>query len=140
VPDGARYFWLDNDQKKLQGLMSRSKLVDAVLGDATHLCLPDRSIDYILCVAMAHHLTDSQLDTLFSEFSRVIKKKLIFLDPVVNESSIISNLLWKYDRGSHPRKDDELLAIAEKYVEVSQVIDYKVFHRYFLILAEPKYT
>src|SRR5262249_21663581 len=77
VPVSSRYVWLDVDPKKLSGFRAKQTApADMVLADAVRLSLLDQSVDYALCLAISHHLSDSQLRQLFSEMARVVRREI----------------------------------------------------------------
>jgi ubiquinone/menaquinone biosynthesis C-methylase UbiE len=136
-PSTAKYIWLDNDRQKLQGFQTRaSASIPAVLGDGTRIGLRDKSVDYATCIAVTHHLTDRQLADLVAELGRVIRKKLIFLD-ALDTSRWQSMLMWKYDRGSHPRSEQTLTAAIEQHFSIEKSETYSVYHHYLLVSAKP---
>jgi ubiquinone/menaquinone biosynthesis C-methylase UbiE len=139
MPPSVTYLWLDNDTQKLQGFKTKSiNNSSAILGDATRLCLKNKSVDYALCIALAHHLTDTQLRYLFSELARVVKLKLIFLDAVEHRGSKLSALLWKYDRGSHPRSKQDIISELELWYEIENLENFKIYHHYILCACVPR--
>lgn len=136
-PTTAKYLWLDNDPQKLQGFQTRSsKRFPAILGDGTQIGLLDKSVDYVTCIAVAHHLTDEQLGRLVDEMGRVARKKLIFLDPL-DTDAWQSTLMWKYDRGSHPRTAQVLKSMIEQRFAIEHSETYAIYHRYLLLVAKP---
>jgi ubiquinone/menaquinone biosynthesis C-methylase UbiE len=138
VPSGVTYVWLDNDAQKLSGFRVKSSTDWRLLSEASHIGLRDKSVDIAMCMAMSHHLTDAQLGMALSEVSRVCRRKLIFLDAVREPASRVSNLLWKYDRGSHPRRAGALRAAIDQYFEVDHEEGYSIYHHYWLCTAKPK--
>lgn len=140
VSETARYLWLDMDIEKLREFRQRQNLSSdlVLLGDATRIGLRDHSVDFALCIAVSHHLSDQQLASLFSELARVVRENVIFLDALDCPKSLTSRLLWRYDRGSSPRTLATLLAAIEAYLEIEQLEQYKIHHHYLLCLAHPK--
>jgi ubiquinone/menaquinone biosynthesis C-methylase UbiE len=136
-PPTAKYHWLDNDPQKLQGFQARSsKTFPAVLGDGTQIGLRDKSIDYVTCIGVAHHLTDAQLARLVSEMARVAQKKLIFLEPL-DTDAWQSALMWRYDRGSYPRTAQALKLTIERCFAIEYSETYAIYHQYLLLIAKP---
>lgn len=137
-PETTKYLWLDNDPQKLRGFRARaSSDIPAILGDATNIALKDKSVDYATCTAVAHHLTDAQLDQLVSELARVVRKKLFLLDPL-DTDAWQSAAMWKYDRGSYPRTAQTLTTTVERRFAIEQSERYAVYHRYLLLVATPR--
>src|SRR5207244_1229178 len=108
LPVSARYVWLDADPRKLAGFRAKSD-APAVLGDLTKLPLKDRSFDWALSIGVSHHLDDSDLGRMLDGLRRVIRERLVFLEPVLAPRRT-SRLLWRYDRGKHPRSSAALRA------------------------------
>lgn len=138
VPETGRYIWLDIDSEELGVFQRRQTPHAAVLGDATRLCLHNHSVDYGLCVALSHHLSDQQLSRLFSELARVVREKMIFLDALDCPDALVSRLLWKCDRGHFPRSAASLLSAIEVQFEIEQIEQYRIQHHYLLCIAQPK--
>lgn len=56
----------------------KDKKLNVILGDALKLQFDDNSFDYVLCIAMFHHiLTEKEQDQSFKEILRVMKKDSI---------------------------------------------------------------
>jgi SAM-dependent methyltransferase len=133
----TRYVWLDNDTQKLSGFRAKSRPGLAILGDVTRIPLGPGAVHTGLCVAVSHHLTDPEFDHLLSELARVCRTSLIFLDAIEEKSSPVSNFMWRYDRGSHPRTAEHVLSMLRRHFEVEDIQRYKIFHRYVLCVGRP---
>jgi ubiquinone/menaquinone biosynthesis C-methylase UbiE len=131
LPPSARYLWLDSDSPKLAGFRGKSQ-APAILGDATRLPLRDGSVDWALAVGMSHHLTDPELSRTLDELRRVVRKRLFFLDAVVTPG-YTSRLLWRYDRGRHPRSADVLRKQLAMRFNIVSDEEFTVLHRYLLV-------
>jgi ubiquinone/menaquinone biosynthesis C-methylase UbiE len=138
LPDSTRYIWMDNDTQKLSGYRAKQSCELGVLGDATQLSFRDKCIDYGLCTAVFHHLNDAELSRLVDELGRVIRRRLIALDAVECVDRPMSNLLWKYDRGSFPRTGERIRAALGRRFDLEFVDELTVYHRYILCIANPK--
>jgi uncharacterized protein YbaR (Trm112 family) len=131
LPPSARYLWLDTDSNKLAGFRTKST-APAVLGDATRMPLRDASVDWALAVGMSHHLTDGELGRMLDEVRRVVRHRLLFLEPVAT-SSYRSRLLWRYDLGRHPRSADVLRNHLAGRFEIVSDEEFTILHRYLLV-------
>jgi ubiquinone/menaquinone biosynthesis C-methylase UbiE len=138
VPATATYVWVDIDWTKLQGFRRRTPGGLACVGDASRLCFRDQSVDLALCVAVSHHLSDPQLASLFAELARVVRERVVFLDAVESPKSVVSRVLWRLDGGAHPRTAETILTAMRTRLEVEEVQEYQVYHRYLLCTARPK--
>jgi len=140
LPPSAHYLWSDMDQDKLRGYKSKYPLGRGVMCDATNLCLRDKSVDYTLCIAVAHHLAEDQLARLMSEMARVTRQRIVFWDPIKNDRSRISRWLWSYDRGSYPRLAETLQRSLAGKFEIEQAQIHTIYHSYLLCVAHPRLT
>lgn len=98
----------------------------------------EQGVDYALCVAVSHHLSDEKLDSFFRSVARICRRGFIFVDALDQPDSVISRLLWKCDRGSYPRRPEVLRAFLERYFEVEEEERYRVYHSCMICLAVPK--
>jgi ubiquinone/menaquinone biosynthesis C-methylase UbiE len=138
LPQSATYLGLDISPKRLQGLKAKWPSVVAIVGDGTEICLKDKSVGYTLCFALLHHLSDIQLPLLLSELARVTRQRLILLDAVEYTESKTSNLLWKWDRGGHPRSVETLYTAIEQWFEIERLERYAIYHHYILCVGKPR--
>jgi SAM-dependent methyltransferase len=134
LPRSSRYLWLDTDRRKLAGFAAKSDA--AILGDATRIPLKDDSVDWAVSVGVSHHLDDDELGQMLAELARVARRRVVFLDAVVTPS-LKSRGLWRYDRGRHPRRADDLKSALAVRLEVLDEQEFSTIHRYVLIRARP---
>jgi ubiquinone/menaquinone biosynthesis C-methylase UbiE len=136
LPDSATYFCLDRDPNKLR--RARSSGVRVMQCDATLIALAPKSVDFALCIALAHHLPDPALKDAFQEISRVVRRQIVFVDPVARPRLSVGGLLWALDAGSYPRSEAQLLdAVADAFV-CDHVETYEIYHRYLMCVASPR--
>jgi ubiquinone/menaquinone biosynthesis C-methylase UbiE len=139
LPAGSVYFCLDVDPVKLAGFQRKKRGGTALRGDATHLPFRAQSLDAVICKNVTHHLTDTQVVSLFRESARVLKPdgRMLYIDSVSAPERWRSRLLWRYDRGSHPRTIDMLRqAMGAKF----EIVHWEVFvthHRYVFGVGIP---
>jgi ubiquinone/menaquinone biosynthesis C-methylase UbiE len=138
VPPSATYIWLDNDPQKLRGMRAKFTAVRAVLCDANQIAMKGKSVDIGACISISHHLTDEQLSGAVREFARVCRSKLIFFDAIRQAASPVSNFLWKYDRGSHPRSVEQLRSEIGKHFHIEFEERFSIYHHYWLCIGTPK--
>jgi SAM-dependent methyltransferase len=137
LPSAGRYIWFDNDPVKLKGCKNKHSAALAVLGDASRMPIRDKSVEIALCVAVSHHLTDGEFDSFLADAARISRRGIIFVDATSHPHSLMSWLLWKYDRGSHPRPVGQLRGMIQRHFNIEFEECYRVFHRYFLCVATP---
>jgi ubiquinone/menaquinone biosynthesis C-methylase UbiE len=138
LPKSAQYIWTDMDRDKLRGYRAKYPMGRGAMCDATQLCLRDKSVDYTLCIAVAHHLTDEQFQSLLREMARVTRQRIIFWDPIRKDGSRISRWLWSYDRGSYPRLPEFLTTSIANWFEIEHSKTYTIYHSYLLCAARPR--
>jgi ubiquinone/menaquinone biosynthesis C-methylase UbiE len=131
-PVGCRYVCLDIEMPKLKGFRSKVPSGLAVLSDATRMSIATESADVVMCMAVAHHLTDPMLDQVFEEALRVLRVggRLILLDPVLNRELLMGRILWRLDRGSYPRTAEELREKMEGRFKIVHWEKFAIYHEY----------
>jgi ubiquinone/menaquinone biosynthesis C-methylase UbiE len=131
------YYCVDNEEPKLLQFRKTNQNGQAILGDATNTPIALASMDLVLCVAMSHHLSDSQLEQALSEITRVLRPGgvLMFLDALWSPGWLPGRILWALDRGSNPRSKDDLISILSKYVRIIRQDEYRLVHKYLLLMA-----
>lgn len=135
----TKYICLDIDPEKLRGFKAKEPGGLALLADATHCPLADRSVDLIACTAVSHHLEDEQLARLFAHCRRILKPggHLLFVDAVWAPRRLPGRLIWHFDRGSHPRAPQTLRAMIENQLRIKRWEELAILHRYVLVAASP---
>jgi SAM-dependent methyltransferase len=133
LPSSARYVWLDSDPQKLRGFRAKSQ-APALLADATGIPLRDASVDWALSIFVSHHLDDAQLGQMLDELRRV-SQRILFLDAVLSPRRT-SRLLWRYDRGRHPRQTSELRRELASRFRLLDDEEFTVRHTYLLVTGE----
>jgi ubiquinone/menaquinone biosynthesis C-methylase UbiE len=137
---GTRYVCLDLDPVKLSGYLAKNPGGLALQADATELPLADRSVDAVVCTLVTHHLTDAQLDRMLGEATRVLRSdgRLVLMDAVWAPRRWAGRLLWRYDRGSFPRREDVIRGAIASHFDVAAWERLAVWHRYVLAVGRPK--
>jgi SAM-dependent methyltransferase len=130
---------LDIDVLPLLEMKRAMRAARAAGGDAAALPFANGAFDLSLCIAVSHHLDDRSFDQALSEIGRVTRGRFVFLD-ALRTSRLIGRILWRYDRGSHPRSRAELLSALEKWFTIERTIDYGYLHDYVICVARPRAT
>ena len=134
---GTRYVCLDNDAGKIQRLRQVRPDIAAVVGDATQLPFGDRSIDVAVCVAVTHHLDGEALERLVAELARVVRERVVVFDPLREQQSRRGRLLWRINRGSYPRSEQELVSMLNRGLTSQHVERFAIHHHYLLWAGRP---
>jgi demethylmenaquinone methyltransferase/2-methoxy-6-polyprenyl-1,4-benzoquinol methylase len=134
VPAGATYVSVDLDPLKLEGFRRKHLHGVGIAGDATRLPFGDGTFDLVICKMVSHHLTDKLLPLLFQESARVLRPgaHLVFVDAVLDPGRVRSRLLWRYDRGSHPRAAATLREAMSRHFGIAHWDEFAIHHRYVL--------
>ncbi|MGH7214997.1 MAG: class I SAM-dependent methyltransferase [Tepidisphaeraceae bacterium] len=139
-PAAELYVCLDLDEQKLSGFRARHPRDAAVQGDAGAIPLASGCADAVFCSNMSHHLDDRVLSCMMAEAARVLKPdvgRLVFVDAVWAPRRLVGRLLWRYDRGSHPRTADHLRQTIAQHFRVARWERMAIFHEYVLCIAAP---
>lgn len=138
LPSTAKCVSLDTDWDKLARARAERPRACLVSCDATRISLADKSVDYAICIGVAHHLDDAAFRLTLREMARVVRRRLIFVDPVRQQRWSFARLLWALDDGRHPRYERALLdALADEFV-CEHVESYQIHHRYLMCVAAPR--
>jgi SAM-dependent methyltransferase len=138
LPSDTTYWALDNDPAKLERLLVKVPGAHCLQQSALDIGLPDRAVDWTVCVAVSHHLDDEELPRLFAELARVTRERLVFFDAVqASKWDLSSRLLWRYDGGSHPRPAETLLSALKRHFNVERVERFRWLHKYLLCSGPP---
>jgi ubiquinone/menaquinone biosynthesis C-methylase UbiE len=128
----CRYICLDLEMPKLMGFRSKLPGGLAVLGDATSMPIAHRSVDMVICKLVTHHLTDSMLAQALDESRRVLPPGgyMMLLDAVLNQQRSTGRILWRLDRGSHPRTEDQLRGNLRDRFKIIHWEKFSIYHEY----------
>ena len=130
--EDCRYVCLDVEMPKLRGFRSKHPGGLALLSDATRMAIASGSVDVVLCMAVVHHLTETMLDQVLDEVLRVLKRdgQIVLLDPVMNRERWAGRVLWRLDRGSHPRTAEGIQAKLESRFRMMHWEKFSIYHEY----------
>ncbi len=138
VPPESRYVCLDCDPLKVAGF--RAKFADAaVLADAAMLPFAAGALDAVSCALVSHHLEEPVLTGLIESAARVLKPDgvFVFVDAVWEPRRLAARVMWRYDRGSHPRPAERLRELIAARMRIVRWETFAVWHRYVICLASP---
>ena len=135
---GSRYVCFDLDVQKLQRFRSKHPDGLAVAGDAVHCPLKTGGVDAVVCSKVTHHLNDDALHAVFEELGRLVKEGgTLILADAVRSDRWVARLLWRLDRGSHPRSADAIRRALPAVFVISRWDCFRtsVFHDFVLCVA-----
>jgi Methyltransferase domain len=137
VPADLEYIAVDVDQRKLELAAEKFPGIRTVHASGTKLPVDDAAVEYTLCVDVSHHLLDDELDDLAGELARVTRRTLVFVD-ALRVPRLASTLLWKIDRGSHPRPLEAVRAALERRFVLDELDVFTIHHTYVMAVARPR--
>jgi SAM-dependent methyltransferase len=133
-----RYICLDLDWLKLRRFKGRWPDGRAVVADATRCPLRSSTADAVVCMKVTHHLDDGGLDGVLREAARILRPGgVLLLADAVQSPRLVSQLLWRLDRGSHPRTADAIRRSLTSKFAVTDVEPFRIplFHEFVLCVA-----
>jgi ubiquinone/menaquinone biosynthesis C-methylase UbiE len=131
------YVCLDINIQKLHGFKLKYPDGTALLADATRTPIRNGSVDVVLCIGVAHHLSGDLLMQFVNESRRILKGagRLILLDAIWRPRRWAGQLLWRYDRGSNPRTAEALLRILSSQYKIIHRESFSLIHEYILCIG-----
>lgn len=84
-------------------------------GNVLELSIPEKSYDVVLLASFIHHFSDTEVDQILANLSKVTRKRIVVLEPCPWKGNPLAWLLLKMDRGAHVRSFEEQKAFVEKY-------------------------
>jgi ubiquinone/menaquinone biosynthesis C-methylase UbiE len=137
---GVRHVCVDLEREKLTRYVSKFDDALPIQADAAALPFCAGSVDAVTLALVTHHFTEPDLHEALGEIARVLKPAgvLVLYDPVWAPSRLPSRLLWKYDRGSHPRTADQIAAALLMHFRIVSRHEFAVMHRYAAFLCRPR--
>ena len=130
------------DPQKLAGFKADARAL-GVLADGRRLPMDDQSVDVVMLVSVAHHLTDEQFRDVLAEARRVLRPdgRFMLFDPVWEPGRALfplTRLLWHFDRGSYSRREGEFDTVLREQFEPVHVERIALYHAYVLWVGRPK--
>ena len=130
----CRYVCLDLELPKLADFRSKVPDALAVLGDATSMPIIGCCADMVICKSVTHHFSDLMLEQVLDESRRVLRAggHMIVLDAIINRQRLAGRVLWRLDRGSNPRTEEDLRERLRSRFEIVHWEKFAIYHEYVL--------
>jgi ubiquinone/menaquinone biosynthesis C-methylase UbiE len=134
----SRYFCLDIDPLKLSELWQTAPAAVGIIGDAARLPIASQQFDCVIMMAVTHHIQDEEIEGIFRECIRVLRRDgiFIFLDAVENPQRFQSRLMWSLDRGSYPKTAAKLRTYLTSAGEIIYTEEFAIVHQYALYVVK----
>lgn len=110
----SNYLGIDIDPKRIDYAKKIFPKYNFALFDGQTFPLSSKSVDYILIVAVLHHISSDTINRYINEFKRILKTygKVIVIEPCYFNNSIINNTIMKYfDHGKYVRCETDYLSL-----------------------------
>ena len=136
-PDNVRHMCFDPDLAMLAQYRAKHPGGIAVQCDGANIALGDATADLAFVTCVLHHLADEDSAALFQECRRILKlgRHLIFAEPLWAPSNAVGRVLWRFDRGSHPRTSQTLKTLIEENFSIRAWIEFRPMHDFAICLA-----
>jgi ubiquinone/menaquinone biosynthesis C-methylase UbiE len=111
-PDG--YLGVDPDPERISYAKSLYPEHNFHVLVGNNLPVPDNSIDYILIIAVLHHIPTGDIHDYLREFNRILKSdgKILVMEPCFFENRNLANrCMAAFDNGKYIRNMNEYLQI-----------------------------
>jgi ubiquinone/menaquinone biosynthesis C-methylase UbiE len=133
----CRYVCLDMELPKLMSFCSKNPKGLAILADATSMPIKDGCADLVICKSVTHHLGDRMLEQALGESWRVLRAggHMILLDAVLNRRRLAGQFLWRLDRGTYPRTEDDLRKRIESRFKIVHWEKFAIYHEYVFAIG-----
>jgi SAM-dependent methyltransferase len=138
LPPGTTYWALDNDPQKLRRLERKLPGTRCLLCSALDTGLEDEAADWTAFVTVAHHLDDDQLALALAELARITRQRMVFVDPLWTGKWGPHRVIWRYDRGSHPRSMETLIDALKDHFTLERAAHYRMIQDYLLFVGRPR--
>jgi SAM-dependent methyltransferase len=137
LPADAEYMAIDIDAARIRSLERKCPGARCMVRSALDTGLEDDAADWSVCNGLAHHLEDEDVPRLIAELARVTRERLVFVEPLWPGKHLINGVLWRYDRGSHPRPESTLLSALRAHFAIDSVERFWPSQELMLCVARP---
>ena len=86
-----------------------------IRADIAETRLPDKSFDKAICYGLLHHLPDDRAHLCLKELHRLVRKSVVFSDPVYTKYHVVNNFFCSLDRGRYVRNAETYSSLCQPY-------------------------
>jgi SAM-dependent methyltransferase len=112
-----QYIGIDPDAKRIAFAKRLFPAYEFGVLEGETLPLEDGSVDYVMVVAVLHHIATEQISPYLREFRRILKPggRVIVMEPCLRDHTPLSNWFMRWnDRGDYIRDEDEYLGLFQQ--------------------------
>ncbi|WP_276308549.1 class I SAM-dependent methyltransferase [Thermoflavimicrobium daqui] len=138
------YIGIDPDAKRISYAKKVYPDYTFEVLENNRLTVDDQSMDFILIIAVLHHISSNDISTYISEFKRILKPDgtIIVMEPYLSGNHPIGNQLMRWiDRGPYIRSEQEYLHLFQNHGYTCKVINRfrkcLVYHELFFCAQFP---
>ncbi len=110
----SHYLGIDLDEKRIDFAKQLHPQHQFMVFDGNRILIQHQTVDYILIVAVLHHISTDQISGYLDEFRRILKPQgnIIVIEPYLNEKNKFNNwfMNW-YDNGEYIRNEEGYLKL-----------------------------
>lgn len=110
----SRYLGIDPDSKRVQYARKLYPDYSFQVFENDRIPAEDETIDYVVIIAVLHHISSENIVSYLSEFKRILKPKgkIIAMEPCFCDKKPLCNRFMKwYDNGQFIRNDEGYLRL-----------------------------
>lgn len=138
------YIGVDIDNNRVAYAQKRYPAYRFSVLDGPALPVPMHSVDYIVIIAVIHHISTSDILPYFKEFRRILKPNgsILILEPCLCNNKIFNNRFMQvFDNGKFIRHEDEYLEIFQELSYITEVKRRftKLFYNEIFFTASPSF-
>lgn len=133
------YVGVDPDRPALplakQLVRAQPHLIAAM--SAVALGFREAVFDKAVCINVMHHLDDATVDQLLQQLRRVVRQRVVVLDPAPDVANRISRFFLSNDRGQYVRPRSALRPLLARHYEI---VAEETFHNTLRIVSQVLFT
>ncbi|ADL12665.1 class I SAM-dependent methyltransferase [Acetohalobium arabaticum] len=123
------YLGIDPDQERIKYAQQLYSDYDFQTLDKSKLDFEANSFDYILMIAVLHHIPSDELRDILQQFHQILKStgKIIVIEPCFFSNSYLNNYFMKImDNGDYIRNPNQYFKLFQnQYYKVNPIAKYK---------------
>jgi ubiquinone/menaquinone biosynthesis C-methylase UbiE len=137
----GHYIGLEPDQSRVHYSRKLYPDYNFEVLNGPQLPLDDRSIDYVMLIAVLHHIDTKQIKGYLDEFKRVLKPNgnIIVMEPFICKENPLCNWFMQfYDKGDYLRSEAEYLKLFQNPYQAHIIKKFKkclLYHELFFSVS-----
>jgi ubiquinone/menaquinone biosynthesis C-methylase UbiE len=104
---------------------------------APQFAFVDGAFDRAVVINTLHHLDDESVDCLFGQVARVVRKRVVVVEPALEHANPLESFLLRHDRGLYIRARAAWRALLARHWEIDDEV---VFHNRLHTISQILFT